>query len=159
MNLAFSQKFAEGSPTFFKEKIWSSYFLDDDVEIFDYDLDAYKQSNSDVNLFKPKRHSIRRGHRWHEGMKIHPIYNNRTKNRLQFAPTLKCKGVQDVFMTFRNGLEMSIDDVWIYRTFWEEIAQNDGFDSVDQFENWFIKDIAKNGYFSGQIIHWTNLRY
>lgn len=33
------------------------------------------------------------------------------------------------------------------------LAQNDGFDSLEQFYKWFNKD------FEGKIIHWTDLRY
>lgn len=33
------------------------------------------------------------------------------------------------------------------------LAKNDGFDSVEDFFNWFNKD------YKGKIIHWTELRY
>lgn len=35
----------------------------------------------------------------------------------------------------------------------EKLVRNDGFDSVEDFFDWFNKD------FEGKIIHWTYLRY
>lgn len=126
-----------------------------------------------------KKHTIRKDerNRWKPGMKIHFVINNRTKNFFQFAPVIECKSVQkieikdvsDLEVRERNflqrvyveslketfykawrvevdGRKLTIPEVW-------KLAKNDGFESVDEFFNWFNSD------FTGKIIHWTDLKY
>lgn len=40
----------------------------------------------------------------------------------------------------------------------EELAINDGFEAVEDFEDYFIKQM-ENDEFSGKIIHWTDFKY
>ncbi|WZL88291.1 hypothetical protein VS868_11860 [Salinimicrobium sp. 3283s] len=100
-----------------------------------------------------KAHTIREDSKdlWKAGRDIHFVINNRTKQRFQFAPVVKCVSVQKVEISFMNdvlvdGRELSFNEI-------EVLAKNDGFDSVEDFFSWFNKD------FTGKIIHWTNLKY
>ncbi|HQU51435.1 MAG TPA: hypothetical protein PK643_00405 [Saprospiraceae bacterium] len=121
---------------------------------------------------KLKPHTIRadKSNRWKPGNKIHFVINNRTKDRFQFAPVVECKSVQKIVITHGfNGFRYE-SQVWIDSHLfaeygcsrkdinWNEkgllkLAQNDGFDSIDAFFDYFDKD------FIGKIIHWTDLKY
>lgn len=152
-------------PTYFAEKIWRAIDVFDIVpesECIEYSNSKH-QANLEYNLISslnPKIHTIRKDtkNRWKAGNKIHPYYFSRTKNMVQFAPTFECKGIQSIEIKpndkFFNknivviGSFNMLDDDEI-----ERLAINDGFDSVDEFFNWFNTD------FTGKIIHFTNLRY
>ena len=125
----------------------------------------------------PKRHTIRADekNRWQKGKNIHFIINNRTPHRYQFAPTVEVKSVQGIKIRhFDNSVcigVQSLDQAGIttlcfyektddgYKQRWngtdmiEQIAINDGFDSVDDFFAWFKDD------FEGKLIHWTDTKY
>src|SRR5690625_1462107 len=152
-----------GQPTYFIEQIWSG-LKDHDLstraeELFYSDNGKKFRAITD---FPPKIHTIRRGNRWRKGMKIHMVIHNRTKKRFQFAPVLECTGVQNVEIdhwwydeekTAANFPTVKIDDRLLDWTEIENLALNDGFPSVEDFFKFFDSD------FSGQIIHWTNLKY
>lgn len=127
---------------------------------------------------QPKIHTIRSGNRWRPGMKIHPVINNRTKNRFQFAPVLECKSVQEIEIIDANMLSMNHPDISYHSevqvdfsgdvvSFFlrytvkidgkvlnsEEVSKlaiNDGFPNADAFFFWFDKD------FQGQIVSWVS---
>lgn len=108
-----------------------------------------------------KKHSIRAGNRWKDGMSIQFFQDTRTKNMKKFMPDGKVVSVQDIFMTYIQGkFEISIDDKlqfgWACRTL---IAQNDGFDTDEDMRNFFFPKGCKHDVWSGQIIHWTDLKY
>lgn len=112
MTLAFSQ-FIDKKPTYFVEKILKGiHHLPIGKEFRDYVLsDYYQEAFNEIK--NPKIHTIRADtkNRWKVGSKIHMVINNRTKNRLQFAPVLEVKQVQDfeikdikVKVTYEVGL-------------------------------------------------------
>ena len=116
----------------------------------------------------PKIHTIRedKSGRWKPGTKINFVINNRSKDRYQFAPVIPCVSVQPIKMTrFSDLIEVVIgDSLWKAQInskgvpySWDIqlqiLAQNDGFDSVEDFFAWFNKD------YSGKIIHWTKYTY
>lgn len=120
--------------------------------------DGYYQQSS-VN---PKLHTIRAGTRWEAGMDIHFAINPRSKNYFQFAPVMECTGVQEIEI-IHTGYSPNTPAVYIHNgkslmnplsySEIETLAQNDGFESIEQFFAWFNKD------FKGQLIHWSDLRY
>lgn len=173
MTLAFSTHI-NGQPTYFPEKIWSGLKFDDPREwsilhscyLREYKLKIGEEwSNEYKNIaraYPPKLHTIRADtkNRWKPGNKIHPIINNRTKDRFQFAPTLVCKSVQEIEIKWFNewdetplGRQVLIFIDGELFTDIERLAFNDGFDSVEAFYQWFKED------FKGKIIHWTDLKY
>lgn len=168
MTLGFKTKWANGEPTYFVEKIWAGFSLDDYLWFNEngcWSTEYYKDNFSvNYDWFKvfmkatPKLHTIRedKPNRWKAGNKIHFVINNRTKNRFQFAPVIPVFSTQKIqIQPTRKG-----DYVWIYvdgrllnYDESEKLAINDGFESLKQFCLWFNKP------FTGKIIHWTSLKY
>jgi len=171
MTLSFSTTWPKrmgGGPTNFVEKTWAGIEegLDQSEILFYSDngkrFDPYSNHAPKLHTFREDPHD-----RWKVGMKIHPVINNRTPQRFQFAPILECKGVQriDIFHNvghtqididgecygevFHHGL----DCIYEYTNDLQDLAINDGFDSIEQFFQWFDKD------FKGVIVHWTPIRY
>ncbi len=108
-----------------------------------------------------KLHSIRSGNRWRAGMSIQHFAKVRQPGMYKFMPDKVCTGTQDIFITF-NGwrFEVSIDDKYMYNNILEVLSKNDGFDSLDEFKRFFTNDYKdQDVVFSGQIVHWTDLRY
>lgn len=111
----------------------------------------------------PKIHTIRQDikNKWKPGNKIHFVINNRTKNRYQFAPTIVCTSTQQIIIKyFYNGKTEQFDLPTVLIDGKEkkgkqllELANNDGFDTVEDFFAYFKTD------FTGKIIHWTNFKY
>ena len=96
MTLSFSQKIND-APTYFPEKILSGLRgMELTREIANYLSQA--SSHAKPLNFRPKRHTIRedKKDRWKVGAKIHMVINNRTKDRLQFAPILEVKAIQKI---------------------------------------------------------------
>lgn len=170
MTLAFSTEI-NGNPTYFIEKIWAS--LIDSIEginISDYEkyLNDHqskfgKDFGYDEMMISPKIHTIRqdKSNRWKDGNKIHFAINNRTSNRFQFAPIVKCKSVQKIRIDYDDaacdwyGCEpvISVDDKILSLKEVEELSINDGFEDSQAFCKYFNKD------FEGKIIHWTDSKY
>ena len=102
-----------------------------------------------------KLHTIRldEHRRWRAGMKIHFATGVRTSNYNNFMMG-ECKSVQDCeVLPLRKEVyvecrELTTDEI-------EELAINDGFDSVADFWDYF----SSYGDFEGRIIHWTDLKY
>lgn len=172
MNLAFSTHWPDKMPghlkgraTGFQEKIWKALYIEHSQ---DWRVDVR------IPLFeRPKIHTIRRDQRdrWQAGKKIHFVINPRSKNRKQFAPVINCISTQKISITYKELnlgnelIEVKIDDV-LWKAFrnrkkvvyeWDVqlmiLAQNDGFNTVEDFFSWFSED------FSGNIIHWTDHTY
>lgn len=128
----------------------------------------------------PKIHTIRELsfpveiNRFKKGDKIHFVINNRTKDRFQFAPVVPVVSNQiirieysgrkypniQIFNVDKNGKIKSnpvrfldYTNHFYYITELDIISKNDGFDSWEEFLNYF----DKNGFYN--IIHWTNFRY
>ncbi len=176
MNLAFSQQWPDGTPTYFIEKIWQGLeaaqlvpwnewhnYLDDYNAKFGREWDGTLVP-MDFDDFGPKLHTIRAGNRWKAGDKIHFIVNNRSKDRFQFAPVLEVKSVQDIHMHFYDETSATIFVADKIAKRWEEQAINDGFESWEAFVKFFYHSTKilpglMSKIFIGQIIHWTDLKY
>lgn len=161
-----------GKPTYFVEKIWQSFPDEIATEAFTEYLigldDVNYEFDIDANLMIPKPHSLREDskNKWKVGMMIHPVINNRSKNRFQFAPVVQCVSIQKIEIKhFASHIDVEIDGIpylveknskgriYIYTGTIEVLAKNDGFDSIHDFFSWFKED------FTGKIIHWTDLKY
>ena len=102
MTLSFTQQI-NGKPNYFVHKIWRGLnyrLLDADFISFCYQPWFKKFGETcpmmdGINIHL-KIHTIRSDehNRWRSGMLIHPVVNNRSPNRFQFAPILHCKSVQ-----------------------------------------------------------------
>lgn len=153
-------------PSYFVEKIWKAL---KDQEITQELADATFENYFNWNVYgkvQPKLHTIREDakNRWKVGTKIHFYINCRQKNMFQFAPVLKVKAIQDVFMTYAHNdlIQISIDGKELFG--YDERLQfaiNDGFDNWEDFFNYFYPVIINNPkqQFTGKIIHWTDKIY
>ena len=101
-----------------------------------------------------KKHSIRKGKRWNDGMIIHFATGVRTKNYREFKRDV-CTGVQNIIVIpIYRDVYIEIDGKELSPEEKLQLAKNDGFDSYDEFYNWFKKETLE-----GQIVHWTDTRY
>jgi hypothetical protein len=173
MILPFLEKI-NGNKTYFAEKILKTC-ISNDISI----LGKFEKTTKQLNFLKAcastynvdlnfdldvyqKKHTIRKDlkNRWKTGNKIHAVYNNRQKNQFQFAPIFECKGIQQIKIEWiredNHNLCLIFIDKSKYSLTYNEtntLALNDGFESADEFFEFFKKD------FEGKIIHFTNLRY
>lgn len=143
MILGFKEKFVDGKPTLFEEKIIAA------IEEFGPNW-----------MVLPKIHSMRSGERWIAGMQIQMAYGVRTKHYRQFnkgiAELSTCISTQRVFMSYEHQLEIVVDDRDLLPDEISMLIQNDGLTYL-QFINWFF---PKDQFiWEGQIIHWTKFRY
>ncbi len=167
MILSFSTQL-NGKPTYFPEKIWQG-FPDSDrcIELWFTDGKIYTGYDFHPDAFGmfPKLHTIRKDekNRWKAGNKIDFFINARTKNMFRFAPIIPVVSTQKITIEHDQDYKcVLIDNIVFYeqnsklQTHIEAmtiLAQNDGFESVDAFFEYFNED------FTGKIIHWTDLKY
>jgi len=129
-----------------------------------------------------KIHTIREDitHRWCAGVMIDFYINNRKPDMFQFAPQTPCTATQkieilnmgefpsDVPLSYviytpmidegedyehEQGYAIYVEGKLLSMTEAEDLAANDGFDSIEDFFKYFNSD------FEGKIIHWTDKRY
>ena len=142
MVLGFSTHFPNGQPTNFVSKILLGT------------LTALPISNP------PKIHTIRAGERWKKGDRIHMATGVRTKKyncfNNDFQTLHYVASVQEILIKnlFDDHNGVWVDGRKLSSKELETLAQNDGFDNVNDFWDWF-----KWQDFTGQIIHCTNKRY
>jgi len=160
MILSFSRKIG-GKATYFAEKIYRAMLWSkEEISAFAETMgEKHRAIGFDKDYSfecKPKLHTIRedKANRWEAGKLIHPYYGARTKGAVQFGPVMRVESVQSIVMIQRaDRLDVSIDEKIIYSDELEILAENDGFDTLADFLEYF------NGGFRGKIIHWTRLRY
>lgn len=153
MILSFKTKI-NGKQTHFPEKIMLS-------------IEQNKLSKEPLNFgiasrnHIPKIHTIRKDekNRWKPGMMIDFFINARTKDMFRFAPKIPLKDKQRIYITYIQGrFEVSVDDRYMYWKDIEQIAINDGFDSYEDFRDYFISEMV-DYYYGGYILHWTDFKY
>lgn len=166
MVLGFSTQVDE-KPTYFVEKIWQSFpdeFTIDNFDDFEWD-DNYT-FHDDAVQFIAKVHTIRRdkNNLWKKGRIIDFFINVRKKTMFRFAPVLPVVSTQNFQVVWYDRTDtvwefphlkyaVRVDKRRLEPKEIETLAQNDGFDSVEDFLHYFNED------FKGKIIHWTDLKY
>jgi hypothetical protein len=162
MILSFKTEINE-KPTFFVEKILKKF---EKTEFF-YNKNDYMQESQIIDiqylLFEaiPKIHTIRvdKNDRWRAGRQIDFYINARTEDMFRFAPKVPVVSIQKIEIIYDKNFGKSIfpsiiiDGNKLHPEKVDELAQNDGFDTVEEFLQFFNED------FSGKIIHWTDLKY
>jgi hypothetical protein len=131
---------------------------------------GFKEQFVDRILNGSKIHTIREDSksRWKQSMVIQMATGVRTKKYNKFTEQI-CISTQkfQIIWNIPFGEEYKgrlfkvfIDDRCMNNNFWhsnesmlEVIARHDGFDSVNDFLDWFSED------FTGKLIHWTDLKY
>ncbi|WP_119792061.1 hypothetical protein [Flavobacterium anhuiense] len=168
----------ENKPTYFIERIWRC-LLCKNFNLLAYhkfrDESAYNEVIDQWDFketLKPKLHTIRQDskNRWKKGNKIDFFINARKPKMFRFAPVVPVMEIQSIEFLWSRGF---VDTVSIYidgecyvqnygieynssnqrQERMERLVINDGFESVEDFLNYFNTD------FKGKIIHWTNLKY
>lgn len=172
-----------GKPTAFIDKIWQGWLNQDADRIHKYFefKDEFKSrftgtqkfqcwDRHDSPLYKMqfwnKLHTIRedKADRWKRGVVIDFFINARTKDMFRFAPRIPVVSIQKIQILWDDpclsiwkfndrNVAVVIDGYRIHESNIGLLAKNDGFDSLDEFFEYFDKD------FSGKIIHWTDLKY
>jgi hypothetical protein len=149
-----------GKQNFFVAKIWRSILKG--TEMKDQGLLKFlnklsEEDRSKINRVKPKLHTIRedKPDLWKTGMDIEPVISDNSSSQLQFAPTLKCLGIQTFSIAYFNEseIEVIVDGKLLSLNEVETLAVNDGFDNAADFYRYF------NHSFKGKLIHWTDLKY
>lgn len=168
MILAFSTKFPNGTrlarkATLFVEKIWTGFPISEEEWDKDYSkeyFDKFGNPHAPDGIYPmPKVHTFRhdKNDSWIPGTDIHFNINARTKDQFRFAPVIKCQSTQFVEIVWFKGCgkypAVYIDGRVLIEDEFLELAQNDGFDTVEDFFTWFHED------FTGKIIHWSNKKY
>lgn len=156
-----------GKPTYFVDKICkglmvpSKHLIIEILRLYEKNPEYYpilddRDWRLGVNL-TPKLTTIRedKNDLWKVGSKIHFTIHDEIKDRFQFAPVIEVKRVQKIRIIHDGDRLVYINDNfwWESREVVEDIALNDGFNSVDDFFKFFNKN------FVGKIIHWTDLEY
>lgn len=132
-------------------------------------IQGYKPQFVPKILDGTKIHTIRLDihNRWKKGMKIHQATGVRTKRYCCFAEKV-CTGVQYILFALHHSeliinIGDSPDDIEKIMTIEviDLLAKNDGFETVEDFENWFVPivDKATDNCLVMKIIHWTDYRY
>ena len=130
---------------------------------------SFNQNFPEKILNGTKIHTIRedRHNRWKAGRSIQMSILVRTSKQRKFADK-ECTGVQSIKITYidnRGAVKIEIDgnQLGIWHRYIQEnsvrpeaielLAKNDGFESVEGFLKWFVRD------FENKIVHWTEERY
>ncbi|WP_163401457.1 hypothetical protein [Flavobacterium fluviatile] len=160
MILGFSTQI-NGKPTDFVEKIWASiedkYKIDNKYIFPEMYYECINKKLLKLVEAKPKIHTIREDpkDRWKVGMMIDFFINVRTKKMFRFAPVMPVVSVQtiEIYHFGEKAKSVCINGRKLKVLRVKELAQNDGFDTVEDFFAYFNED------FTGKIIHWTDLKY
>lgn len=160
MILPFSTQL-NGRPTFFVEKIHKAFRLKElNMKAA---IDPQIHYTPDYNFFLKNKchhkiHTIRedKKDRWKPGILIDFFINCRQKNMFRFAPRIPVVSVQKFQIIQINSsvtAEVFINNICLTSSEVQELALNDGFDTVEAFFEYFNEDYV------GKIIHWTNFKY
>ena len=170
MILGFKTKTDEGKPTLFPEKVLQCLMSQVWSKVVDWH-EIMKDSpygQMAVGTFTPKLHSMREDihDRWKAGRMIDFFTGVRTKQAYRFAPRVPVVSVQKVEIEptewttrlcyeLKDGriFQVRVDGRLLTRGKIKQLAINDGFETVDEFFQWF-----DHGW-KGKIIHWTSLKY
>lgn len=165
MNIMFMREFGSGKPTEFARKIRASLY---GVEITRRERVEMMVTGMVPVAVWPKRHTMRAKKyggdgfvkecrvRVGMGLSFRHWEGKPYRSRQEEFGVGGCKGVQDVVIIWskdRVRKHVVVDGVILDDFGVGMLARNDGFDSVDEFFEWFSED------FDGWIIHWTELRY
>lgn len=123
---------------------------------------GFKQQFVQPILSGTKMHTIREdlNDRWHAGRVAQFATGVRTKNYKQFDER-EIVSTQRIFITAYDEVIVSINSKRLGLKELETLAINDGFDTLEQFEDFFINQLSKRirKQMSGKIIHWTDFKY
>ena len=152
MIIYFMQKWKDGSPTMFREKILSGF----ERVALENEL---KKRDGLIPWYPIKYHTMRASFRIKEGVMLDLAYwSGRPYNSSpeRFVEQTPCISTQKVKIDYKlAGLppDVYVDGKLLGLPKLQRLAINDGFESSVKFFEHFNKSAEYN------LIHWTNLRY
>lgn len=167
MKLSFGTE-VNHQPNYFVEKIWKGLLLGPgymEESYINYQgryitkFGKCWDGDNFGEFLEPKIHTIRRDldNEWAAGLDIQLVVNLNTVDEFQFAPTLTCQSVQRISIDYSNlineGPAVFVDYELLDRETLSHLAKNDGFPTIADFFLYF------NEEFTGNLIHWTSLKY
>ena len=128
-------------------------------------FDSSIETHFDKNICRgDKTHSFRKKSKrtYKSGQTLHHSYHVRTPKQKCFSKTT-CTGVQKaVFSKTESGrISLTIDSHSITGRLLHEVAYNDGFGNLHEFEQWFLQVLEKEKTDNLEmvLVHWTPIRY
>jgi len=168
MKLSFGTE-VNNQPNYFMEKIWKGLLQAPgnlEESYLNYQsrylekFGKFWEGDTFGEFLEPKIHTIRKDldNEWREGMDIQLVINLNTTDEFQFAPLLKCLSVQRIQIDYSNlindsGPAVFVDYEMLDRETLSRLAINDGFATISDFFYYFDEE------FSGNLVHWTPLKY
>lgn len=168
MKLSFGTSFFD-QPNYFVEKIWRGLLAGSADFLISYD--SYQRRHLEKfgncwdgddfgEFLEPKLHTIRQDldNEWSAGKDIQPVVHLNSIDEFQFAPSMTCTAVQRIHIDYsglikENGPAVFIDYELLDQQTVALLAINDGFPTIEDFFLYF------DGEFTGNLIHWTPVRY
>jgi hypothetical protein len=153
-----------GQPTHFIEQIYNSIYKDDAAASFD-EFIKLPELDTALNHFEQgvKNHTIRGGNRFKVGDKFSPrVWSGKPYNSKQIiiASDIEVKKVWDLEVDYLGRFSFKGKNKPPFITSFELkfIAQNDGFQNINDFIDWFTynPNLIKEKIFTGQIICWND---
>ena len=162
-------------PSYFIYKIWEGFFREEIPRCeyyFHLFSDAYREQfgkdwdemEDNVRIDCAKYHTIRRKlGTLQEDSEVVLVVNKGKFNEFIFTPTLFVHSIQQIYIIDEDepegfGFTVNIDGYIKTEAQIEQLALNDGFESLEAFKTYF-KSKMINGSYEGKIIHWTKLKY
>lgn len=163
-------------PSFFVEKIWASQAnrINNAQEFYNQQTAGKSNYEFNIDVYRnchPKLHTIRLDYknRWKPGNKIHPVIFNRSSKQQQFIFTLTCIETQklDIWVKaehLNTHIACWVNNHPLTMQRIRQLAINDGFDSVQDFANYFAVQLYNStgrtfGTTQYKLIYWTDLKY
>lgn len=145
MNLCFTA-YINGKPTFFKEKILRGFLKDEQTRHLKPKLHTIRRKRSDINSLAKE---------WSVGETIQFCTSLESGRELPFGLESKCILIQEISMIWKDKKipDIVIDGRSLTTAEIQELAINDGFETLKDFLSYFATD------FGGILIHWTMFKY
>jgi len=159
--ITFSRTFPSYHPrknelTYFVERIWDATMVPSQDDFPGLNDERINYAFLEPARSFPKHHTIRRGHRFKPGDKFSPrVWSGmpyRSK-QIAIAPDIEVVKTWD-FAIDAHGNYLIDGKKGSFNTLLN-IAENDGFEALDDFELWF--NVKLHQTFDGQIICWSDL--
>ncbi|MDE5525244.1 MULTISPECIES: hypothetical protein [Elizabethkingia] len=162
MILSFKTKI-NGKPTLFPEKIFAGLIKNKIIPASKEFFECYRMPPN-VTELKPKIHTIREdnANRWNPGIMIDYFIGTRTVNMFRFAPRIQVISTQTIFLDYSsksNIMNVIIDGKHQRGDKLKILAENDGFESYDDFVKYFKNHVPEGSITKLKLIHWTDFKY
>ncbi len=171
MNLSFSQRWPDGTPTYFIQSILLCLEKERKSPFIKYAARYEREFNKPLDQSgypRPKLTTIRSDphHRWYAGRPIHFCINPRSKNYFRFYPVIPAVSVQELEILYSprqvepyqieykgQYICIKVDDQILSHSKIVQLYMYDRFLNLSSFLKYFGPD------YKGRIIHWTDLTY